>query len=116
KMRPARLRNSTTVFLVGNIEATMDWYKRLGFESRANAQVQPENGTGAKVGGGILTFKDKGGATKTYKVDRISPGTQISGQPPFALKLGDQAHRVTGVGRKSVSASRLPLRCHCPSE
>jgi hypothetical protein len=30
----ARLRNSTTVFLVGNIEPTMDWYKRLGFEPR----------------------------------------------------------------------------------
>src|SRR5206468_1441135 len=29
----AKLRNSTTVFLVGNIEPTMDWYKRLGFES-----------------------------------------------------------------------------------
>lgn len=29
----ARLRNSTTVFLVGNIEATMEWYKQLGFES-----------------------------------------------------------------------------------
>lgn len=33
-MRPARLRKSTTVFLVGNIEATMDWYKPLGFESQ----------------------------------------------------------------------------------
>ena len=31
---PARLRNSTTVFLVGNIEPTMEWYKQLGFESR----------------------------------------------------------------------------------
>ena len=30
----ARLRNSTTVFLVGNIEPTMQWYKQLGFESR----------------------------------------------------------------------------------
>lgn len=29
----ARLRNSTTVFLVGNIELTMEWYKKLGFES-----------------------------------------------------------------------------------
>src|SRR5947199_10107468 len=29
----AKLRNSTTVFLVGNIEQTMDWYKRLGFKS-----------------------------------------------------------------------------------
>src|SRR5215470_15361198 len=29
----ARLHNSTTVFLVGNIEPTMKWYKRLGFES-----------------------------------------------------------------------------------
>ena len=29
----AKLRNSTTVFLVGNIEPTMDWYKQLGFES-----------------------------------------------------------------------------------
>jgi hypothetical protein len=29
----ARLRNSTTVFLVGNIEPTMEWYKRLGFVS-----------------------------------------------------------------------------------
>jgi hypothetical protein len=29
----ARLRNSTTVFLVGNIERTMEWYKRLGFDS-----------------------------------------------------------------------------------
>src|SRR5262245_57886393 len=26
------LRSSTTVFLVGNIEPTMEWYKRLGFE------------------------------------------------------------------------------------
>ena len=33
-MRPAMLRKSTTVFLVGNIEATMDWYRQLGFESR----------------------------------------------------------------------------------
>ena len=29
-----RLRNSTTVFLVGNIEPTMDWYRRLGFQSQ----------------------------------------------------------------------------------
>lgn len=26
-----KLRNSTTVFLVGNIEPTMEWYKKLGF-------------------------------------------------------------------------------------
>lgn len=31
--RRAKLRNSTTVFLVGNIEPTMQWYRRLGFES-----------------------------------------------------------------------------------
>jgi hypothetical protein len=31
--RGAKLRNSTTVFLVGNIEPTMDWYRRLGFNS-----------------------------------------------------------------------------------
>jgi len=31
----ARLRNSTTVLLVGNIEATMEWYRLLGFESRS---------------------------------------------------------------------------------
>jgi len=30
----AELRKSTTVFLIGNIELTMEWYKRLGFESR----------------------------------------------------------------------------------
>ena len=30
----ARLRNTTTVLLVGNIEPTMEWYKQLGFESR----------------------------------------------------------------------------------
>ena len=29
----AKLRNSTTVLLVGNIEPTMEWYARLGFES-----------------------------------------------------------------------------------
>jgi hypothetical protein len=29
----AKLRKSTTVFLVGNIEPTMAWYGRLGFES-----------------------------------------------------------------------------------
>jgi hypothetical protein len=29
----SKLQNSTTVFLVGNIEPTMEWYKRLGFES-----------------------------------------------------------------------------------
>src|SRR5262245_45547836 len=28
----AKLRRSTTVFLVGNIEPTMDWYRQLGFE------------------------------------------------------------------------------------
>ena len=33
-MSRAQLGNSTTVFLVGNIEATMEWYKRLGFDSR----------------------------------------------------------------------------------
>jgi hypothetical protein len=27
----AKLRNSTTVFLVGNIEPTMEWYRKLGF-------------------------------------------------------------------------------------
>jgi len=32
-MRHARLYKSTTVFLVGNIEATIDWYRKLGFES-----------------------------------------------------------------------------------
>ena len=31
----ARLRNSKTVFLVGNIEPTMEWYNRFGFESEA---------------------------------------------------------------------------------
>ena len=29
----ATLLNSTTVFLVGNIEPTMEWYRQLGFES-----------------------------------------------------------------------------------
>src|SRR5947208_13003593 len=29
----AKLRNSTTVFLVGNIEPTMEWYAQLGFAS-----------------------------------------------------------------------------------
>ena len=29
----AKLRKSTTVFLVGNIEPTMEWYKQLGFTS-----------------------------------------------------------------------------------
>src|SRR5436190_4017213 len=29
----AKLLKSTTVFLVGNIEPTISWYKRLGFES-----------------------------------------------------------------------------------
>ncbi len=29
----AKLRNSTTVFLVGNIELTMEWYRQLGFDS-----------------------------------------------------------------------------------
>jgi hypothetical protein len=29
----AKLRQSTTVFLVGNIEPTMEWYRQLGFES-----------------------------------------------------------------------------------
>src|SRR5216683_1689950 len=29
----AKLRKSTTVFLVGNIEATMEWYEQLGFRS-----------------------------------------------------------------------------------
>src|SRR5205814_8882959 len=28
-----KLRKSTTVLLVGNIEPTMEWYKQLGFES-----------------------------------------------------------------------------------
>ncbi|PYX96985.1 MAG: hypothetical protein DMG63_15610, partial [Acidobacteria bacterium] len=28
-----KLRKSTTVLLVGNIEPTMQWYKQLGFES-----------------------------------------------------------------------------------
>src|SRR5262249_18025833 len=30
----AKLRNSTTVFLVGNIEPAMQWYKQLGFEAQ----------------------------------------------------------------------------------
>ena len=29
--RVAKLQNSTTVLLVGNIEPTMEWYKQLGF-------------------------------------------------------------------------------------
>jgi len=29
----AKMLNSTTVFLVGNIEPTMEWYKQLGFNS-----------------------------------------------------------------------------------
>jgi hypothetical protein len=29
----ATLLNSTTVFLVGNIEPTMEWYRQLGFQS-----------------------------------------------------------------------------------
>lgn len=32
EMPRARLRRSTTTFLVGNIEPTMEWYRRLGFE------------------------------------------------------------------------------------
>jgi hypothetical protein len=32
-MRDAKLSNSTTVFLVGNIEPTIEWYKRLGFDA-----------------------------------------------------------------------------------
>ena len=31
-MGRAKLRNSTTVFLVCNIEPAMEWYKQLGFE------------------------------------------------------------------------------------
>jgi len=31
-VRRAKLCNATTVFLVGNIEPTMEWYKQLGFE------------------------------------------------------------------------------------
>ena len=31
--RAARLRNSTTVFLVGNIEEVMRWYEGLGFST-----------------------------------------------------------------------------------
>jgi len=34
KSSKAKLRNSTVVFLVGNIEPTMAWYERLGFEAR----------------------------------------------------------------------------------
>ena len=30
----AKLRTSTTVFLVGNIESTIAWYRHLGFEPR----------------------------------------------------------------------------------
>jgi len=30
----AKLSKSTTVFLVGNIEPTMEWYKQLGFAAR----------------------------------------------------------------------------------
>jgi uncharacterized glyoxalase superfamily protein PhnB len=33
RMERARLRNSTAVLLVGNIEPAMDWYKQLGFEA-----------------------------------------------------------------------------------
>jgi len=33
KATRATLRNSTVVFLVGNIEATMSWYKGMGFEA-----------------------------------------------------------------------------------
>jgi hypothetical protein len=29
----AKLRNSTTLFLVGNIGPTMEWYKQLGFHA-----------------------------------------------------------------------------------
>lgn len=32
-MDQAKLRNSKTVFLVGNIEPTMEWYRQLGFDS-----------------------------------------------------------------------------------
>ena len=32
--KAAKLRNSTSVFLVGNIEETMRWYERLGFTAR----------------------------------------------------------------------------------
>jgi hypothetical protein len=31
--RGAKLRNSKTVFIVGNIGSTMEWYQRHGFES-----------------------------------------------------------------------------------
>ena len=33
-VRAAKLRNSTSVFLVGNIEDVMRWYERLGFTAR----------------------------------------------------------------------------------
>ena len=32
-MGRAKLRDTTAVFLVGNIEPTMEWYRRLGFEA-----------------------------------------------------------------------------------
>ncbi len=33
KAARAKLQNSTTVLLVGNIEPTIEWYKQLGFKS-----------------------------------------------------------------------------------
>jgi hypothetical protein len=33
-MSRAKLRDTTTVFLVGNIEPTMEWYRGLGFEAQ----------------------------------------------------------------------------------
>jgi hypothetical protein len=32
--RRAKLRNTTSILLVGNIEPTMEWYNQLGFSSR----------------------------------------------------------------------------------
>jgi hypothetical protein len=35
ELKRAKLRNSTTVFLVGDLEGTIRWYEGLGFQSRA---------------------------------------------------------------------------------
>ncbi len=35
-MKHARLLGATVTFLIGDLEATLDWYKRVGFETYPN--------------------------------------------------------------------------------
>jgi len=123
----ARLRNTTTVLLVGNIEPTMEWYKQLGFDSEYYPpgfailrrdeveiflQQRPEYGPPDDPGRGkrrawnVYIVADEGKAL--YEEYSALPGVQI-GRPLCPQDYGMMEFDVMDLnGHRLVFAQAIP--------